>query len=67
MVLLSERRADGLTSTNFVDRPTTLNIDGPGAGAVAAVPAMLEAPEPELPPCEAKAAHPEKIAATNKN
>ena len=60
---LSAKRADGLTNTNLVERPTKLNSEGPGAAEVAALSAIPEAPE--LPPCEANAAQPENIAAAN--
>jgi hypothetical protein len=64
-VLLSAKRADGLTKTNLVERPTKLNTEGPGVPVVAADSATVEVPDPELPPWEANAAQPENIAAAN--
>ena len=64
-MLLLAKRADGLTNTNLVERPTILNSEGPGTPVVAADSAILEVPDPELPPWEANAAQPENIAPAN--
>jgi hypothetical protein len=63
MLPLPAKRADGLTKTNLVERPTKLNSEVRGAADVAALSATPEAPE--LPPCEANAAQPENIAAAS--
>ncbi len=63
MLPLPAKRAEGLTNTNLVERPTKLNNEGPGAADVTALSATPE--PPELPPCEANAAQPENIAAAS--